>query len=67
MLICKPLSPAQFWDVDRATVDHRQHARWLVERVLQRGTYDKQELRQLLPALRLDTKGARFLTQYCSS
>ncbi|MFH2115121.1 MAG: hypothetical protein ABIJ86_11505 [Spirochaetota bacterium] len=70
------LSSALFWDVDRNTVDVRKNERWLVERVLQRGTwedwlvirevYGKSRLRQLMPALLLDPKSANFLRLYCS-
>ena len=65
-----------FWDVDQALVDVSQNGRWLVERVLQRGTwedwlvireiYGKSGLRQLMPSLRLDPKSANFLSLYCS-
>jgi len=70
------LSPALFWDVDQASLDFRQNERWLVERVLQRGTwedwlvirgiYGKSRLKQLMPSLRLDPRSANFLSLYCS-
>lgn len=71
------LSPQLFWDVDQQTVDIKRNERWLVERVLQRGSwedwlsmrevYRKRELRKLLPSLRLDAKSENFLELYCSS
>ena len=70
------LSPGLFWDVDQKKVDTKKNARWLVERVLQRGTwedwlllrdlYGKTELRLLAPRLKLDAKSANFLELYCT-
>jgi hypothetical protein len=70
------LSPDLFWDVDRTVVDVTGNERWLVERVLQRGTwedwlvireiYGKSGLKRLMPSLRLDPKSANFLRLYCS-
>ena len=70
------LSPVLFWDVDQRGVDTKKNARWLVERVLQRGTwedwlllrklYGKAELRLLAPRLKLDAKSANFLRLYCT-
>jgi hypothetical protein len=69
------MSPQLFWDVDPETVDTRKNARWLLERVMQRGTwedwllvkerYGKDELQALAPALRLDAKSANFLKIHC--
>jgi hypothetical protein len=71
------LSQQLFWDVDQRTVDIKKNERWLVERVLQRGSwedwmtireaYGKRELQNLSPTLRLDPKSANFLKLYCSS
>jgi len=71
------LSPQLFWDVDPEAVDARKHARWLIERVVQRGTwedwllvsklYGKRGLQAIAPELRLDPKCANFLRIYCQS
>jgi hypothetical protein len=70
------LSPTLFWDVDPEMVDVARNDRWLVERVLQRGTwedwlvirevYGKTGLKRLMPSLRLDPKSTSFLRLYCS-
>jgi hypothetical protein len=70
------LSSYLFWDVPREGVDPDRHARWLVERVLQRGRwedwliirkyYDKSQLLDLKPQLRIDPKTAHFLELYVS-
>ncbi len=69
------LSPQLFWDVDPETVDTKKNARWLIERVMQRGSwedwllvrklYGKSGLRAIAPALRLDEKSSNFLRIYC--
>ena len=69
------LSPQLFWDVDPGTVDLQKNARWLVERVMQRGSwedwlivrelYGKTGLRAIAPALKLDAKSSNFLRIYC--
>ena len=69
------MSPQLFWDVDPETVDTKKNARWLIERVVQRGTwedwlliselYGKSGLRAIVPALRLDAKSVNFLRIYC--
>lgn len=69
------LSPQLFWDVDPEKVDTKKNARWLIERVIQRGTwedwlliielYGKSGLRAIAPELRLDPKGTNFLRIYC--
>lgn len=71
------LSQRLFWDVDQNTVDIKKHERWLVERVLQRGSwedwlvirqaYGKKELKNISTTLRLDPKSANFLKIFCSS
>lgn len=71
------LSPDLFWDVDQAAVDPAINARWLVERVLQRGRwkdwqkvsahYGKARLSALRSDLRVDAKSAHFLELYCES
>ena len=71
------LSGELFWDVDRATVDPENHARWLLERVLQRGRwedwlavrdhYGKEGLAAIRPELRLDARSANFIKLYCGS
>ena len=69
------LSKELFWDVDQSQVRADDHARWLLERVLQRGRwedwlavrdhYGKETIRRLSSALRLDPKARNFLDIYC--
>lgn len=69
------LSPELFWDVSQEKINLKQHEKWLLERVLQRGRwedwllvrehYGKDRLRGLLPGLRLDSKAENFLKLYC--
>lgn len=33
------LSPGLFWDVNRETIDSQTHRAWIVERVLERGSF----------------------------
>lgn len=71
------LTPQLFWDVDPGTIDIRKNAQWLLERVVQRGTwedwliisrfYGKQAIRDMAPRLRVDAKSAHFLQLYCQS
>lgn len=71
---CDQLSPILFWDVDRKTVDPGTHARWLIERVLEKGQWEdwlllrdnmgrdaiaKEEAR-----LHIDPKARNFLERY---
>lgn len=70
-------SPSLFWDVDQSKVDAEKNARWLIERVLQRGTwenwliikrlYDKPALQEIKPRLRLDPKSKIFFKIYLES
>ena len=70
------LSSELFWDVSRESVDPERHGRWLVERVLHRGSwedwllirshYSKSRLLDLSPTLNLGPKSAHFLKLYCS-
>ncbi len=69
------LSPQLFWDVNPGAVDSKKNAHWLVERVVQRGSwedwllvsqfYGKKMLREISPALKIDKKSANFLKIYC--
>ncbi len=69
------LSPELFWDVSQEKIILKQHEKWLLERVLQRGRwedwllvrehYGKDRIRSLLPRLRLDSKAENFLRMYC--
>ncbi len=71
------LSPDLFWDVDREQINMKDHSRWIIERVLQRGRwedwllirdyYGKNQLNSIRPALKLDKKAANFLSLYCNS
>jgi squalene cyclase len=73
--LLQTLSADLFWDVDRDSVDPDKQARWLVERVLERGRwedwlairhyYGKACLAALSPTLRVDAKSAHFLKLYC--
>lgn len=70
------LSSYLFWDVPREGIDPDKHARWLVERVLQRGRwedwliirnhYNKRRLLNLKPQLNINPKSAHFLELYLS-
>ncbi len=69
--IVRQLTPQLFWDVDPDTIDPEKNIQWLLERVLQRGTwedwllisrfYGKQTIREMTPRLRVDAKSAHFL------
>ena len=69
------LSAELFWDVARESVDPERHERWLIERVLHRGSwedwllirshYSKSKLFDLSPKLKLEPKTAHFLKLYC--
>jgi hypothetical protein len=73
--ICK-MSTHLFWDTDPEMVDSDKNARWLIERVVQRGSwedwlilsqrYGKDGLRSFIPTLRIDAKSANFLKKYCA-
>jgi hypothetical protein len=68
------LSDHLFWDVDKSKVDAEKNARWILERVLERGFwedwiavrdyYGKERMKKHYPALRLDAKSANFLKLY---
>jgi hypothetical protein len=68
------LSPVLFWDVDRATVSWGKHRAWLLQRVLERGTWkdwllidesiDPGELRELEPALKIEERERNFLRNW---
>ena len=65
------LSPVLFWDVDPATVRWDEHRRWLLQRVLERGTWEdwlviddtvsSEELSKLEPSLDLQDRERNFL------
>jgi hypothetical protein len=65
------LSPVLFWDVDPATVRWDEHRRWLLQRVLERGTWEdwpvisdavsSEELSKLGPSLDLQDRERNFL------
>ena len=69
------LSGELFWDVNRATVREDLHAKWLLERVLERGRWEdwilvrdnlgRERITALAPSLRLDPKSQNFLNIYC--
>lgn len=69
------LSPRLFWDVDASQVQSDRHARWILERVLERGNWQdwiavrdhfgKAGLRAMKPGLRIDPKAKNFLEIYC--
>lgn len=70
------LSKELFWDVDPSGIREDVHARWLLERVLERGRWEdwlevrthlrKETIRTLSPSLRLDPKSRNFLDIYCA-
>jgi hypothetical protein len=64
-----------FWDVDPESIDQDKHARFVIERVLSRGTmsdflelqrtYSKERIRQELPLCRsLDPKTVSFCSVF---
>ena len=68
------LSPHLFWDTDRKTVTADEHLKWIVERVVERGTWEDWlllnrhvspgELTALLPRLRVPPREIAFLRAY---
>jgi hypothetical protein len=40
------LTPALFWDVDRATVDPEKHSRFIIPRIMDRGT--REDVREVM-------------------
>ena len=70
------LSPILFWDVDPVTVSWRDHRIWLLQRVLERGTWEDwllideaispEELRDLEPVLKLEERERNFLRNWIS-
>lgn len=68
------LSPILFWDVDRKTIDPVKHARWLIERVLEKGQWEdwillrdnmgKDAIAQQAANLHIDPKARNFLQRY---
>ncbi len=70
------LSSELFWDTDRSQIDPEKHARWLLERILQRGRwedwliikkhYGKDRIKSISSKLKLDGKSRNFLSIYLS-
>lgn len=68
------LSDLLFWDVARDSIDPEKHRRWILERVLERGTYKDwlivkqniapEQMRKELGRLRVDPKARNFLERY---
>jgi hypothetical protein len=68
------LSPVLFWDVNRNTIDAVRHARWLIERVLEKGQWEdwillwdnlgKETISSLSEGLCLDPKARNFLEHW---
>lgn len=68
------LSPVLFWDVDQSKVDPTAHARWLLERVLERGQWEdwllvrdhlgREKISALSDRLVLDPKARNFLRHW---
>jgi hypothetical protein len=68
------LSKTLFWDVEMTVVEPEKNARFIIERVLARGSwndwllikahYDKAALVSLLPTLRNTPKEKNFLAVY---
>ena len=65
------LSPILFWDVDPETVTWANHRRWLLTRILERGTWEDwlevenntslDELLDLEPDLKIEARERNFL------
>ncbi|MEI8095213.1 MAG: hypothetical protein WCG80_13475 [Spirochaetales bacterium] len=68
------LSPTLFWDADRATLDAQQHLKTILERVLERGTWQdwslvaanvsKAEMLGMLPRLRVPPRELNFVKMF---
>ncbi len=68
------LSQDLFWDVSIDSVDPKKNLRWLVERIVTRGRWEdwlllsrhvpREELRAVLPRLRLTGREKHFLEIY---
>lgn len=71
---CDQLSPILFWDVDRTTIDTVKHARWLMERILEKGQWEdwillrdnmgRETLGEHLDELHVDPKARNFIERY---
>ena len=65
------LSATLFWDVDRSSVDPVRHQKWLLTRILERGTWSDwllissflgpEEIHHIEPALRISPRERSFL------
>jgi hypothetical protein len=70
----KQLSPILFWDVAPESLDWERHRVWLMQRVLERGTWEDwqlisaevsiDELRAMEPALKLAPRERNFLLKW---
>jgi hypothetical protein len=70
------LSSVLFWDMDPVTVSWRDHLIWLLQRVLECGTWEDwllidevispEELRELEPVLKLEQRERNFLRNWIS-
>jgi len=68
------LSPLLFWDVDQKNIDAVKHARWILERVLERGQWEdwlllrdnmgKDTIALLSGELHVDYKAQNFLEHW---
>jgi hypothetical protein len=68
------LSDLLFWDTARDSVNPEKHRRWILERVLERGTYNDwlivknnistEQMREELGRLRVDPRARNFLERY---
>ncbi len=70
----KQLSALLFWDVARESVDWEHHKIWLLQRILDRGTWEDWllvsrklsacELRELAPRLKLQSRERTFVNNW---
>ncbi len=68
------LSPLLFWDVDQNNIDAAKHARWILERVLERGQWEdwlllvdnlgNDTIASLAQELHVDYKARNFLEHW---
>ncbi len=68
------LSPVLFWDVERTSINAETHARWLLERVLERGQWEdwlllrdnmgKEVIAAQAKHMRVDQKARNFLEHW---
>ena len=72
--LLEKLSPVLFWDVARESLNWEQHKVWLLERILERGSWEDwllvsgelsaKQLRSMEPTLKLEPRERNFLNNW---